>query len=271
MTALPLVRRWAMDWLNRHDPGVCADILEPDYFLRIGTTTLHTREDYVAGTVGQLARFPGLVLTVHEVIGTDEQVAVRFTEHGASPRDGGAAAAWAGIALHRCTGTRLCATYAEEDYFSRRRQLRTNRCDPIEPPAPAPWDTPTAGPDTAAESVVRDWLARGLPVAGLDITVDDGWTGHPVPEVVETEETTVETLFSAGPAVAFHCVVSGRYRGNLEAAFEDRIGDAVRLNVAGLVHVGDQGLDRGRLIRDRLGLVRQLRPPGRSRPDRFPS
>lgn len=259
MTALPLVRRWAMDWLNRHDPEVCAQLLEPDYFLRIGTTTLRSREDYVTGTVGQLALFPGLVLTIHEVVATEVEVAVRFTEHGASRRDGGAVAAWGGIALHRSNGTRLCATYAEEDYYSRRRQLRASACDPIEPPAPAPWDTPIRSADPEAESAVRDWLAGGMPGTGVRIAVDDGWLGHPVPDVIDAGETTVETLFSAGPAVAFHCILSGSYVGNLGGELDHRTGAQASLNVAGLVHVESGQVTGGRLIRDRLGLMRQLR------------
>lgn len=234
---IDLVRRWAVDWLAARDPSVCPEILAPGYALRIGGFELGPRDEYVATTLGQLDRFPGLGVTVHELIASGDRVALRFTEHGASVKLDGRVAAWGGVALFEGDGRRLTRCWAEEDYLSRRRQLESATCDPIEPPAPAPWNVAPLAPDPAAEAVVRDWLERGE-LGTVDL--DDGWLGH---EVVAELEGTVEAdvLFSAGSRVAFH----GAQRG-----------PGPPLHLAGLVRVEDGEVAAGRVVRDRLGLRR---------------
>jgi hypothetical protein len=223
-----LVRRWCVDWLARADARVCEEILAPDYTLLIGGFTLGPREAYIEATLKQLGRFPGLGLTVHELIAAEDHVALRFTEHGASPKHG--EAAWRGIALFRWDGSRLSECFAEEDYYGRRRQFDTGSCDPIDPPAAAPWNSVPLARDAAAEQVVRDWLDAGdLGVAALD-------DGRPFD--VELEGAEVNELFSAGSRVAFH----------------GRLGGA--LHLAGLVEVRNGEVVGGHVIRDRLGLSR---------------
>ena len=78
-----LVRRWAVDWLAARNPAVCEEILAPEYSLLIGGFLLDGREAYVAGTLEQLDRFPGLGLTVHEVMASADRVAK--TTNGPAP------------------------------------------------------------------------------------------------------------------------------------------------------------------------------------------
>jgi SnoaL-like protein len=248
-----LVRRWAVDWLAAGQPAVCEEILTPDYAILIGGYLLDGRDDYVNGTLAQLDRFPGLGLTVHQLVCSDDQIAVRFTEHGASARLDWQPAAWTGIALFRWDGQRLSGCRAEEDYLGRRRQLATRRCDPIEPPAAAPWSTRPAPRDASAEAVVTDWLARGdLSPA----TLDDGWTGRETSEHLQDAEVEIGELFSAGTDVAFHARQTGRYAGGLNGL--EVVGAPGAHHLAGIVQVQDGAVRGGRIIRDRLGLSRAL-------------
>jgi SnoaL-like polyketide cyclase len=255
-----VVRRWAVDWLNRADPSVCSEIMTPDYGILIGGFHLDGRDAYVAGTVNQLNRFPGLGMTVHELISSGDRLALRFTEHGAAQKLDWREAAWGGVALFRWDGRRLTECFAEEDYYSRRRQLASGQTDPIEPPATAPWNATAQDPDPAAEEVVHGWLARG---DLSSVELDDGWLGHDV--ALQLEDVTVELneLFSAGAKVAFHGVCRGRYVGGLDAV-DAATGQPVSLHVAGVVTVAEGEVATGRVIRDRLGLQRSLSEAVRS-------
>lgn len=245
--ALALVRRWAMDWLNSHDPAVLPEILANDYVLRIGGVELTGLADYREATLGQLRQFPGLVLTVHDVLSDGERAAVRFTEHGASLRHEGRVAAWRGIALFRGDGERLTQTWAEEDYAARRRQLADGRPDPVEPPHVAPWDVRTGGRDKDAEEVVRRWLSAGQ-LWSPGVAADDRAAGVEGPDQLLTVHATeVDELFSAGPGVAFHVTQLGRRHSD---------GTSAALRAAGLVKVGGGEVVGGHVVRDRLGLQR---------------
>jgi len=258
-----LVRRWAVDWLSSHDPAACELILEPDYMLHIGGLTLRGREEYVQATMGQLSLFPGLMVTVHDVISSGERAAIRFTEHGSSTRHDGRPAAWTGIALHEWSGNRLTATYAEEDYLSRKRQLDVGSCDPIQAPAPAPWDAPAVGADPEAEAVVRAWLRQGR-LTNVGETSDDR-PGEPARPLLETHAVETDALFSAGNRVAFHAVQRGHYLGGLDGT-DAAVGTPASLALAGMVTVQDGKIVTGRLVRDRLGTQRALNAATSSRP-----
>lgn len=260
--AHPLVgvmRRFCVDWLCRADETVPGEILDPHYVVRIGEHTLTGRDaQYVPGTLGQLRRFPGLLITVHELFTDGERVAMRFTEHGPSASDGGRPAAWAGIGLFWWDGERLTRNVTEEDYHSRRRQLADDRCDPVEGPAPAPWAARPIAPDADAEAAARAWLATGDLTAGGAVGLDDGWAGHPTPALLDVTDVRVEELFSAGRAVAFKVVQTGRYVGGLPDT-EPARERAVELSAAGLVTVAPEGRIVGRVVRDRIGLRRAVR------------
>jgi len=194
----------------------------------------------------------------NEIICSGDRLALRFTEHGASARHDGARAAWGGIGLYRWDGQRLLENHVEQDYFARRRQLAEDAPDPVEPPAVAPWDTRSVPADPAAETVVRRWLAAG-DLAG--VTVDDG---HPSCSLIGAERIGFNAPFSAGSHVAFHAVQHGPLTGEDPRFAGD--GEAM-LHLAGVVSVAGGRVTGGRVIRDRLGLLRRLsRAAGRARP-----
>ena len=254
-----LVRRWSVDWLNGQHPEVCDEVLAPEYGLLIGGYLLGPREAYVPATLAQLSRYPGLVVTVHQLVVSGDRVALVFSEHGASARLGGRVAAWSGVALFRSNGRQLTHCFAEEDYYGRRRQLETGLCDPIAAPAAAPWDAVPEPPNPAAEQAVLAWLAEPEPdPRSAAVVCDDEAAGQPAERLLAVERCEVSELFSAGEHVAFSAVQTGRYTGGL-ADLDDVVGQAVRLNVAGLVQVRDGRVVGGRVVRDRLGAARALR------------
>lgn len=71
-----LVRRWAVDWLAGRHPEVCEQVLAPEYALLIGGYLLGPRETYVPATLEQLARYPGLGVTVHRLVAGRDHVAL---------------------------------------------------------------------------------------------------------------------------------------------------------------------------------------------------
>jgi predicted ester cyclase len=247
-----LMRRYCIDYTARHDLSVCDDIMDPGYTLHMGTHDLAGRDDaYKPAAAAQFRQFPGLCLTVSEIVCSRDRLALRFTEHGASARHDGARAAWGGVGLYRWDGQRLLENHVEQDYFARRRQLAGDGPDPVEPPAVAPWDTRSVPADPTAEAVVRGWLAAG-DLAG--VTVDDG---RPARRMIRAERTGVNALFSAGASVAFHVEQHGPFTGEDPAFAGD--GEAT-LHLAGVVRVAGGRVAGGRVITDRLGLLRRLGP-----------
>lgn len=253
-----LMRRYVVDYTNSHDLSVCDEIMEPDYVLRMGSHVLAGRDEaYKPATLAQLRQFPGLGLTVHEIASSGDRLALRFSEHGASVRHDGQVAAWAGIGLYHWNGTRLTANYVEQDYLTRRRQLAEGRCDPVEPPAPAPWDSAAQPPDTQAERVVRAWVTApppGGPTGTPGVVCDDGRAPDPLLHVADVE---VDDLFSAGDRVGVHAALHGRFDGGLDG-LEDRIGTPATLHLVALVRVRAGRVVAGHVVRDRLGLQRAL-------------
>ncbi|MDL5157400.1 ester cyclase [Actinomycetospora termitidis] len=248
-----LMRRYVVDYTNRADLAVCDEIMEPDYVLRMGPHVLAGRDDaYKPATRRQLEQFPGLVLTVHDVITDGQRLALHFSEHGASARHEGRAAVWGGIGLYTWNGTRLTANRVEQDYQARRRQLADGVPDVVPPPTLAPWDTTAVPADPDTERVVRAWAAAGLPPVG-DVVVDDGRAAD---VLVDPGEVTVDDVVVAGPRAAVHVTVRGPHRG------DEHPGAAATLHAAALVDVEGGRVARGRVIRDRLGLARSFTTAG---------
>lgn len=252
--ALTLVRRWAVDWLCSHDPSVLTDIVSDDYVLKIGSVVIEGRKAYADAVMGQFEQFPGLVLTVHDVMGNDDRAAVRFTEHGASRVQEGRVAAWGGIAIFRSEGGRLSSTYAEEDYASRRRQLRSGVPDRVESPHPAPWDIAAEPSSREAERVVQAWLRSSPSDLPPGVLIDDQSQGLDPDPFVLTSEPRIDEIFSAGNRVAFHVTQAGEPEGD---------GRVSTLRLAGMVTVRDGEVVSGRLVRDRLGAERRVVPRGK--------
>ena len=252
-----LMRGFVVDWLDRADVDACRRIMDPGYTAVVGGVALRGRdEEYIPATSGQLSRFPGLLVTVHDLFTSGEEVALRFSEHGPALERGGAHAAWAGIGIFGWDGARLTWNVTEEDYLSRRRQLAAGSSDPVATPATAPWSARPEAPQPEAEDAVRRWLAGGDLTAGGRVSVDDGWTGQPVTALLEGEGVEIDTFFSAGARVAFHATQHGRYEGGIGLE-EDPVGAPASLRICGMVTVEGSTVS-GYVVRDRVGLRRDL-------------
>jgi predicted ester cyclase len=248
-----LMRRYVVDYTNRHDTSVCADLMEPDYTLRMGAHEVAGRDElYVPAAQKQFDQFPGLSLTVHDIVTNGDRLAMRFTEHGASNRHAGAVASWTGLGLYRWNGRRLTENWVEQDYLARRRQLVGTRPDPVDPPAVAPWDTVAVPPDADAERAVRDWVAAGFPAAG--VRWDDG-DDHAL--VADTDDR-VDDVFSAGDRVAVRVTRTGTYAGGLDGVDDAAVGRPATLHLVALVRVGGGAVTGGHGVRNRQDLARSL-------------
>ena len=248
MSPLVLLRRWVVDYFNRHDDEAARAFVSPDYALRIGDVVLAGRDDaWLPAVAEQMRAFPGLGMTVHRTLTGENWAAAWFSEHGASR---GRIACWSGVAIYFSDGQRLTSCVAQEDYSTRRRQLLSGVADPVEPPAAAPWDETTKPRDVEAEKAVRDWLNNDWPVDPCGVRCDDDHiTNLPLRFAVRACE--IDVLLSSGPDVAFHAVHRGVYGGGIDGA----AGEATaHLHVNGLVHVENGRVVSGRVIRDRAGL-----------------
>ncbi|MES2339203.1 MAG: ester cyclase [Pseudomonadota bacterium] len=250
------LRGFAIDFLTSHDVSAVEWVMDPDYRLSIGGHVFDGRDtQYLPATAAQLDQFPGLTVTVHDVILGTDGVAMRFTEHGASLRDGGRVAAWRGITLFRLHEGRLIHGWAEEDYFARKRQLKRGVPDPVAPPALAPWDQPVLPGDPAVEAIVRDWVPTILSDPVLDPVLVDG-PGFDA--LVSPDRVTITHLFSAATRVAAHLEVRGGYRGGFPDIDPALAGMPVVLRLAAMIDVCDDTVVRAQVSGDRLGLHRQL-------------
>jgi hypothetical protein len=252
-TPVALLRRWVQDYFNRHDPAAARSFITPDYTLHIGEHVFAGRdESWLPAVDQQMALFPGMGMTVHAVIANEDRAAAWFSEHGASR---GRAAVWSGVAIYRSNGTQLCGCVAQEDYFTRQRQLKSGQADRADPPALAPWDTEPLPADPAALVAVREWLSGHWPLPAGGVRCDDEHiTG--VPLVFEVESMAFTELFSSGDQVAFHACQRGVYRGGLPGVAAT--GRTSVLHANGLVRVHGGEVVEGRVIRDRMGLRESL-------------
>ena len=273
-----LARRWVVDYFNSHDASAAHEFATPDYTLHIGEYTFAGRDaQWLPAVQKQMDTFPGLGMTVHQVLAGSNRVAVLFTQHGASGGSGGRmsrraapaahspearsaegtrVACWSGVAIYRSNGQQLTGCVAQEDYQTRQRQLKSGVADLIDPPAPAPWDTAVLPPDAQAEAVVRQWLTTSWPTSVAGVRCDDEHiTGVQLAFAVESGEIT--ELFSSGSEVAFHVRQTGRYLGGLPGVQAGAVTSVLHCN--GIVQVKDGHVVSGRVIRDRIGLVASLK------------
>lgn len=252
-----LLRGFAIEFLTCHEPAAVPRIMDPAYRLSIGGHVFDGRDDaYLPATAAQLDQFPGLCVTVHDVVIGADAVAMRFTEHGVSGKHAGRAAAWGGVTLFRIECDRLRQGWAEEDYFARKRQLASGICDAVRAPHRNPWDIVPQDPDPATEAAVRAWL--GAPAAWSNID-EISAEGPRLADLVTIDRTTVSALFTAGDRAAFHLECHGRYIGG----FPDiaATGAPATLCLAGLLTVADGAVIEAQVAADRLGLHRALQAP----------
>ena len=252
-----LLRGFAVEFLSAQQWSSLERVMAPGYRLNVGGFVLEGRDTaYRAAMIPQFQQFPGLCLTLHDVLLGEQHLAMRFTEHGASSRDGGLRAAWQGVALFRAENGQLVEGWAEEDYFSRKRQLRSGVCDRIEAPDPAPWDQRRVPADADAEAQARAWLADSDAVEALvaDPSAQDGQ--DPLRDF-RVDRTEVDALFAAGARVAFHAT----FRGSLLGAPDGggRENRPAVLRAAGIVTMRGGLPCDARIVPDRLGFTRALR------------
>jgi predicted ester cyclase len=251
-----LMRHYVVDYTNRHDQSETESIMEPDYVLRMGDHVVLGRDDaYRTATASQLEQFPGLMLTVHEIVTSGERLAMRFSEHGASRTHGGSLCSWGGIGLYSWNGRRLVSNFVEQDYLSRREQLAAGRANPVESPALAPWDTDAQAPEPIAERITRAWLDSGAVAATPGVLLDDQWISKHAAPLIDQRSIELNDLFSCGASVAFHATQRGTLR--LDDTKEAGAATPAFLHMAGLVHIRAGRVASGRVIRNRLDFVRR--------------
>ena len=255
-----LMRRYCIDYTNSHDQSVCDEIMHPGYVVHISQFALPRDALYKPAVAQIFQRFPGLGLTVHELVTNGERLAMRFSEHGASLADGGRCAAWGGIGLYKWNGAQLLENYVEQDFLAQQAQLAgAVPAAPLEAPHLDPWVGTRAEPeDAVAERIVRDWLGHGdLRDAG-EVIIDGSWYEPLAPSPIEVAEVAINDLFSAGERVAFHVSQTGAYRGGLPGVDDARRGQRARLDCVGLARVQRGRVAAVRAVTDRLGTARTL-------------
>jgi predicted ester cyclase len=255
-----LMRRYCIDYTNVHDQSVCDEIMHPDYVVHITQFDLPRDALYKPAVTQVYQRFPGLGLAVHEFVTNGNRLAMRFSEHGASPADGGRLAAWGGIGLYKWDGKQLRENYVEQDFQAQQAQLSGEvETAPLEPPHLDPWLGTRAEPENPeAEAIVRDWLARGDLRDATEVILDGSWYEPLCPSPIAVEKVVINDLFSAGDRVAFHVSQTGGYTGGLRGVPEARRGSHARLDCAGLARIDDGRLVGVRAITDRQGAARGL-------------
>lgn len=262
MTALSvpaqLLRGFAVDFLTAHSADAAKTIMAPGYRLSISGHLFDGRDhSYLPATVAQLEAFPGLCVTAHDVVLAPGAAAMRFTEHGAAAKDG-TISTWGGITLFEIADGQLQHGWAEEDYFARKRQLKSREADAIRPPHAAPWDVAVAAADPGTEAIVRDWLSS--PARIFDSIDEISAEGPRLASLIEPEAIAVSYLFSAGPRAAFHAVLTGRYAGGYPDVPSERVGETVTMPVAAIVDTDGRSITNVQLCGDRLTLNRTLLP-----------
>ncbi|WP_157083095.1 hypothetical protein [Novosphingobium lentum] len=255
-----LLRGFAVDFLTAHNAAAAQRIMDPGYRLSIGGHLFDGRDgSYLPATLAQLEQFPGLCVTVHDVIIGEDAMAMRFTEHGVSIRSPGHAAAWGGITLFTTSAGRLRHGWAEEDYFARKRQLKSGVCDQVLPPHQAPWDEPALAPDASTEAAARAFLA--VPGSLLERPhVETICAGGPaLGQLIVPSALTVNMLFTAGNRAGFHVTCHGSYAGGFADVDAGLTGREVTLPMAGMMTLDPSGdVTRVQVSADRLGLHRHL-------------
>jgi predicted ester cyclase len=257
-----LLRGFAVDFLASHDIDVVGSIMDPAYCLNIGGYAIDGREAaYRPALVTLFEQYPGLCVTVHDVMFAPGAAALRFTEHGAAARPPGSAAAWGGIAMFRIENGRLRMGWAEEDYLARKRQLKSGRCDPVQPPHPAPWDAPCEPSDPSTEDAVKRWLADPAAILKAGVVEEVSVEGPRFAALVSADrpvDCKLDVLLSAGARAAFHLECAGSYAGGFADIDATLAGTPVTLHIAVLATVQQGRVARVQAVADRLGLHRQL-------------
>ena len=248
------MKRWVVNYFNQHSDEAAREFIAPDYKLEIGDVVFAGRDtQWLPAVQQQFKLFPSLSMTVHQAIAGENWAAAWFSEHGASD---GKSACWSGVAIYIHDGEKLIRCVAQEDYFTRHRQMKSGVSDHLEAPAVAPWDLPQEAPNQEAMGIVSQWLNKSWPPSEKLVRCDDEHiTG--VPLVFQVTTTVIDELHASGSVVAFHAKQTGIYLKGL-SGLEPNQSNAV-LHCNGLVRVMDGKVESGRVIRDRVGLKASLK------------
>ncbi len=253
-TSLQLMKRWVVNYFNQHSDEAARTFIAPDYKLEIGDVVFAGRDDqWLPAVQQQFKLFPSLSMTVHQAIAGDGWAAAWFSEHGASD---GKSACWSGVAIYRNDGVQLTRCVAQEDYFTRHRQMKSGLCDALEAPAVAPWDLPQAAPDEAALDVVREWLKGSWPPVQNGVRCDDEHiTG--IPLEFQVQHCVIDELHASANTVVFHARQTGTYVAGLTGMAPQQANAVLHCN--GILNVENGQVQSGRVIRDRVGLKASLK------------
>ncbi len=254
-----ILRRYCFAYTATHDLSVCDDIMVEDYTLHMGDIDVRGRdENYKPAAGKQLRQFPGLGMSVHDLLITTERAALHFSEYGRSSVNG-TPAAWSGISTYRWNGTdRLVDCRVEQDYFARRRQLNSGTPDPVERPAHDPWVTSVEEPSAEVGKLVREWLKDGgisaLPEGALDDEIS-----HAAERIVlDAPQVTVLDCVAGEARAAFHARATGTVT-TWPGGDGSQLGATASVYYAGIVRVDGGSVTTARVISDRLAAERRLR------------
>lgn len=251
------LRRYCFAYTAAHDPSVCDDIMVEDYILHMGEFEIRGRdENYKPAALKQYRQFPGLGMSVHDLLVTRERAALCFSEYGRSVLTG-TVAAWTGISMYHWDGDRLTDCRVEQDYYARRTQLRSGRPNATEAPAHDPWAVPIEEPDPHVEQLARDWLAAGgLADVGVGSLDDEPVAGSA--RIVLGEPTyDVLDCFAGAARAAFHVTARGTV-STWPGAPADMVGRPALVYYCGIAHIVDGQVVGARVVSDRLAAERRI-------------
>ena len=251
-----LLRRYVYAYTCCHDFSECRRVMVDDYVLQMGEHHLKGRDgQYTMATKKQYRQFPGLALTVHDLVIGEDRIAMHFTEHGRSTISD-RLAVWSGVSLYRWNGTQLTQCRVEQDYYARRDQLQDDESNQILAPAVDPWSQRQQAANDDTEQIVRDWLRRGGPLDAPIGSLDNEYCAPARRPLLSNPQVSILDMFTAGSRAAFHVVVRGRYRGGLDD-IDVRRDLEIPLYIAGLATVRD-GRVEVRAVTDRIAAERRL-------------
>lgn len=252
-----ILRRYCFAYTASNDPSVCADIMVEDYTLHMGDFEATGRDDnYIPAAVKQLRQFPGLGMSVHQLLVTPDRAALQFSEYGRSTLTNNDAA-WTGISMYRWNGVdRLTECRVEQDYYARRRQQKTDAPSDVDRPAHDPWAHPIETPDPTVEAATREWLLgnglAALPEGALDDEIV--WAADRI--VLDTPEIEILDCFAGESRAAFHVRATGTISA-WPGARDGVIGKRTSVYYAGIARVEGGQVVGARVISDRLATERR--------------
>lgn len=255
-----LMRTYCIDYTNSHDQSLYDEIMEPDYVVNINGMQLERSTTYAASVEQLFDMCPGLGLVVHRFVLNEDRLCMYFSEHTSMPGPlGPTLCCWRGIGLYKWNGTRLTENFVEQDYAAMQAQLATGVAHPLIPPHIDPWTTTEPVPaDADAETVVREWLARGDLAEAERCEIDDMRTGAAFTQIIDVESMIVNDLFSAGSSVPFHVTWHGTYRGGSGDDLAGYVGDAMALTAVGIAEVVNGRVEAVEAITGRLQVTMEL-------------